>query len=91
MPSARHRAVVSDRFGAVAWPTPGRNPDGRAGNHRGMGFLIASGAGLPAAAGRGDADIRDLAPTVCALLGVAPPWPMEGRPIAALVGEPAPG
>ena len=88
-PAARHRAIVSDRFGSIAWPTPGRNPDGRAGNHRGTGFLIATGDGLPAAADQGAADIRDLAPTVCALLGVAPPWPMEGRPIAALTGAPA--
>ena len=49
VPAARHRAVVSERFGRIAWPTPGRNPDGRAGNHRGTGFLIAAGGGLPAA------------------------------------------
>ena len=80
---------MSERFGRIAWPTPGRNPDGRAGNHRGTGFLIAAGGGLPAAGDLDPADIRDLAPTACALLGAPPPWPMEGRRLAALVGEPA--
>jgi predicted AlkP superfamily phosphohydrolase/phosphomutase len=88
-PCACHRAVVSDRHGSIAWPTPGRNPDGRAGNHRGAGFLIASGGSLPAIAEQSAADIRDLAPTACALLGVPPPWPMQGRPIAGLAHQPA--
>ena len=60
------------------------------GDGRIAAFTVRAG-GPVTQLGRGDADIRDLAPTVCALLGVAPPWPMEGRPIAALVGEPAPG
>ena len=80
-PAAEHRAVRSDGLGTIPWPTPGRNPDGRAGNHRGEGFLIATGAGLEENADAGSADIRDLAPTVCALLGVPTPWPMEGRPL----------
>ena len=86
VPSAGHRAVVSARFGTIAWPTPGRNPDGRSGNHRGSGFLIAAGGGLPAAADTAAADIRDLAPTVCRLLEVPPPWPMEGMALADLAG-----
>ncbi len=82
-PAAGHRALHSDPFGTIAWPSPGRNPDGRAGNHRGEGFLIASGGDLPASRDQTGADIRDLAPTVCAWLGVPLPWPMEGRPLAA--------
>ena len=31
-------------------------------------------------------DIRDLAPTVCRLLEVPPPWPMEGVALADLAG-----
>jgi predicted AlkP superfamily phosphohydrolase/phosphomutase len=81
-PASRHRAIRSDDLGTIHWPTPGRNPDGRAGNHRGEGFLLAAGAGFHADAEPGGADIRDLAPTVCALLGVPPPWPMEGRLLA---------
>ena len=80
-PAARHQAIRSDGLGAIPWPTPGRNPDGRAGNHRGEGFLVAIGAGFDEDADAGSADIRDLAPTVCALLGVPTPWPMEGRPL----------
>ena len=80
-PASRHRAIRSDSLGAIRWPTPGRNPDGRAGNHRGEGFLLAAGAGFQENIDAGCADIRDLAPTVCALLGVPPPWPMEGRPL----------
>jgi predicted AlkP superfamily phosphohydrolase/phosphomutase len=81
-PASRHRAIRSDGLGTIRWPTPGRNPDGRAGNHRGEGFLLAAGAGFHENADAGNADIRDLAPTVCALLGVPPPWPMEGRVLA---------
>jgi predicted AlkP superfamily phosphohydrolase/phosphomutase len=82
-PAARHRTIRSDGLGTIRWPTPGRNPDGRAGNHRGEGFLLAAGDGFPESGDAGTADIRDLAPTVCALLGVPPPWPMEGRLLAA--------
>jgi predicted AlkP superfamily phosphohydrolase/phosphomutase len=114
-PAAAHRLLTSPRSGGVAWPDPGRNPDGRSGNHRPEGFLIVAGAGhrgsratgasaVPArpAGGHGPAagdaardhrpgagdpargpglagDVRDLAPTACALLGIEPPWPMEGR------------
>ncbi len=80
-PAAADRALRSDQLGTILCPSPGRNPDGRAGNHRDEGFLIAAGPGLPAGRGQDRADIRDLAPTVCALLGVPPPWPMEGRPL----------
>jgi hypothetical protein len=80
-PAACQRAVHSDQLGTIPWPSPGRNPDGRAGNHRGEGFLIAVGDDLPAGRDQTAADIRDLAPTACALLDVPPPWPMEGRPL----------
>jgi predicted AlkP superfamily phosphohydrolase/phosphomutase len=80
-PASRHRAIRSDDLGTIPWLTPGRNPDGRAGNHRGEGFLIAAGAGFHENATAINADIRDLAPTVCALLGVPTPWPMEGNPL----------
>ena len=86
-PAAGHRALRSDRLGTILCPSPGRNPDGRAGNHRGEGFLIAAGPDLPAGRDQASADIRDLAPTVCALLGVPPPWPMEGRPLTALIQD----
>jgi predicted AlkP superfamily phosphohydrolase/phosphomutase len=82
-PAVQHRAIRSADLGTILWPTPGRSPDGRAGNHRGEGFLIAAGPGVHENTAVGSADIRDLAPTVCALLGIPTPWPMEGRPLVA--------
>ncbi|MFH1680764.1 MAG: alkaline phosphatase family protein [Candidatus Eisenbacteria bacterium] len=85
-PAAGHEAVASDRFGTIPWPTPGRNPDGRSGNHRGEGFLLAAGEGIP----RGDriesGTILDLAPTICARLGAPSPFPMEGKPLRPIAG-----
>jgi hypothetical protein len=80
-PAARHETIVSDRFGEIRWPTPGRNPDGRSGNHLGEGFVLAAGEGIPSGKRAKEASILDLAPTVLALLGAPPPFPMEGRPI----------
>jgi predicted AlkP superfamily phosphohydrolase/phosphomutase len=77
-PAAGHRLLTSPRFGEVAWPDPGRNPDGRSGNHRPEGFVIVAGGGATPGS-RLEGDVRDLAPTACSLLGIDPPWPMEGR------------
>lgn len=78
--AARHREIVSPRFGAIPWPTPGRHPTGRSGNHRGEGFLIATGRGLPIG-GRfdDDAHILDLAPSAFHRLGFPLPAGMSGR------------
>jgi predicted AlkP superfamily phosphohydrolase/phosphomutase len=86
---AAHRAITSPRFGDIAWPTPGRHPAGRSGNHRGEGFLLAAGPGIDVGADPGDPHIVDLAPTVHALLGMAPPAGLPGRPLALAAG-PAP-
>lgn len=79
-PAARHRAVISPKFGTVDWPTPGRHPSGRAGNHRPGGFYLACGCGLPPGEGP-SGDILDLAPTVFDRLGLTPPASMRGRPL----------
>lgn len=84
-PAAGHRLLTSPRFGEVAWPDPGRNPDGRSGNHRPEGFVIVAG-GAVTPGSRLEGDVRDLAPTACSFLGIDPPWPMEGRLLAG--GEP---
>lgn len=79
-PAARHRAVVSPHFGTVDWPTPGRHPSGRSGNHRSEGFYLACGSGLPP--GKAPAGtIMDLAPTVLSRLGAAIPPHMQGAPL----------
>ncbi len=78
---AAHRAISSPRFGDIAWPTPGRHPTGRSGNHRDQGFLLAAGPGINAAAALGDPHIVDLAPTIHALLGVPAPTGFQGSPL----------
>ena len=85
-PAARHRAIASPRFGEIAWPTPGRHPSGRSGNHRGEGFYFAVGAGLVPGHGA-DGDILDLAPTILARLGAAVPPAMRGRPLLGQGGR----
>lgn len=80
-PAAAHRAVVSPRHGSVPWPTPGRHPSGRSGNHCATGFLIGAGGGMEAGAPFDDAHILDLAPTVYRLLGLPVPEEMTGRPL----------
>ncbi len=81
MPSAQHRAIVSERFGTIAWPTPGRAVTGRSGNHRPDGFLVAAGPHIAPGSVDG-AHIMDLAPTVHALFGVPTPSQMRGKPLA---------
>jgi predicted AlkP superfamily phosphohydrolase/phosphomutase len=82
-PAAAHRLVTSPTLGAVAWPTPGRNPDGRSGNHRPEGFLIAAGSGLPEGTELPAASILDLAPSIRTLLGLAADPSMQGRSLIA--------
>ncbi len=78
-PAAAHRTIVSDRYGWIRWPTPGRHPAGRAGNHRRPGFLIAAGGAFDGARLPPTARILDLAPTVLDLLGLDPPSSFQGR------------
>lgn len=80
-PAKLHRAVVSERFGTLGWPTPGRNPDGRSGNHRGEGFVLAAGGGIAPARRIAGAGVVDLAPTLAALLGLDPLPTWSGRAI----------
>jgi predicted AlkP superfamily phosphohydrolase/phosphomutase len=82
---APHIAVESARFGRVPRATPGRIPNGRSGNHRGVGFLIARGPGI-AAGGRlqPDADVLDLAPTVVRRVGARSSTPFAGRVLEQL-------
>ena len=85
-PAAQHRAIVSARHGEIRWPTPGRNPDGRSGEHRFQGFVLASGTGFPSDSRIDEAHILDLAPTVCSLLGVPTPAGMHGRTLSVVGG-----
>ena len=82
--AAKHRRIVSPMFGAIDWPTPGRSPGARSGNHRPTGFMIAAGEGIAAGTAVQGAHILDLAPTVYSLMALSVPEHMQGRPIAAL-------
>lgn len=79
-PAGEHVALESPRFGRVDRSTPGRIPNGRSGNHRGQGFLMARGPGIPAGSRlEADAHILDLAPTVVRMLGTRTRTPLAGR------------
>jgi predicted AlkP superfamily phosphohydrolase/phosphomutase len=76
--------VTSERYRTIAWPTPGRVPDGRSGHHRHRAWLAAVGAGIEAHSELPLRHALDLPPTLYALLGARPPQRMAGSPIEAL-------
>jgi predicted AlkP superfamily phosphohydrolase/phosphomutase len=78
-PAALHRRIVSPRYGSIAWPTPGRHPQGRSGNHWPDGFLFAAGAGVAPGVPIERAHILDLAPTVYQVLDLPLPAQMQGH------------
>lgn len=82
-PAALHRSIRSERYGTIAWPTPGRHPSGRSGNHRPAGFVLACGDAFEPGDNIEGADILDLAPTVCELLGQPVPTSFRGRSLLA--------
>jgi predicted AlkP superfamily phosphohydrolase/phosphomutase len=79
-PAAGHRAVSSPRYGTISWPTPGRNPEGRSGEHRSQGMLIAAGPDVRSGSIEGG-HMLDLAPTILTLLGQTVPDEMDGKPL----------
>lgn len=81
--ASRHRCIVSPRYGAIPWPTPGRHPQGRGGNHRPAGFVLACGDAFEPGGSIDGADILDLAPTVYELLGQPVPASFRGRSLVA--------
>ena len=79
------REIVSPHFGAIAWPIPGKNPNGRSGNHSGGGFVLGVGSGIrPGGTLSPAAQILDLPPTIYALLGKEPPSYMYGSVLPEL-------
>ena len=78
-PAANYKKIISDKYGEINWPTPGKNPDGRSGNHRYEGFLIAVGKRFNINYSfEKKYHIVDLAPTILNLLGIEKPREMEG-------------
>jgi predicted AlkP superfamily phosphohydrolase/phosphomutase len=79
--SAPIAALSGPGMGSVT----GASPDGRPGTHKGPGFLVASGPGIAAGGDLDGAGILDIAPTLLARFGVAPPAHMTGRPLHRLL------
>lgn len=78
-----HRMITSPLYGDIPWPAPGRNPEGRSGNHADHGFLIAYGEGVEPGAIK-DAHVLDLAPTILSMLEKPIPGDMQGRALPIL-------
>jgi predicted AlkP superfamily phosphohydrolase/phosphomutase len=87
-PCADTRAVISERFGSIPWPTPGKNPNGRSGNHTAEGFVLASGPGIRHGSSLGaERHILDLPPTILALLGKQTQPHMTGDVISEIAPD----
>jgi predicted AlkP superfamily phosphohydrolase/phosphomutase len=81
-PCANTRVIESPRFGHIPWPTPGKNPNARSGNHTADAFVVAVGDGIaPGSSVDAEAHILDLPPTILALLGEQIPRYMTGEVI----------
>jgi predicted AlkP superfamily phosphohydrolase/phosphomutase len=83
--------IRSDKYGEIRWPTAGKLPSGRAGNHRGQGWFVAAGDGIQAATHAPGFQTVDLVPTVFRWLGIEPREDFQGKPIPALCGMAEPG
>lgn len=77
-PASAHRELLSPKYGRIPWPTPGHNPEGRSGNHRPQGFLIAHGKRFKPATTIPGIRVIDLTPTIIDILGMPVPDYMEG-------------
>ena len=82
-PASRRREIVSADYGRVLWPTPGRNPEGRSGNHRPQGFVLIRGDRFASNVEPRAVGIVDLGPTILNILGTAIPGEMEGRALGS--------
>lgn len=81
-PTESDLIVIWTGASAFAHPTLGRMgpvPIRRAGGHRGRGDLVLAGPGIEPGSGP-EAAAFDIAPTICALVGEAPPA-LSGRPL----------
>jgi predicted AlkP superfamily phosphohydrolase/phosphomutase len=78
-PAANYKKIISTQFGEIEWPMPGKNPDGRSGNHRFEGFLLAAGENIKQNSSFEKKHIVDLAPTILHILGAKIPEKFEGQ------------
>jgi predicted AlkP superfamily phosphohydrolase/phosphomutase len=78
-PAVSYKKIISSEYGEMEWPSPGINPDGRSGNHRPEGFLLAAGKNIKINSSFEKKHIVDLAPTILHLLGEQVPADFEGE------------
>ncbi|MGA9291876.1 MAG: alkaline phosphatase family protein [Ignavibacteriaceae bacterium] len=79
-PAAGYNKIISPEYGELKWPQPGKNPDGRSGNHRFEGFILAVGNDFQKnSTFEKRYQIIDLAPTILNLLNIEKPGEMEGE------------
>jgi predicted AlkP superfamily phosphohydrolase/phosphomutase len=78
-PAAKEKTITSKQYPSFSISTPRRNLDGRSGNHRPEGFLIALGDGMIPNSKILNGNILDLAPTIYELLGKSKPTLMHGK------------
>ncbi len=81
--SSNQQTIVSNRYPSISIPAPQRKLNGRSGNHKSDGFLIALGSGISHNSQIENGNILDLAPTIYALLGVRKPTQMRGNSLWA--------
>jgi predicted AlkP superfamily phosphohydrolase/phosphomutase len=78
-PATPIAALASARIGEVR----GASPDPRPGTHTEPGFLLVRGPDVEMGRGIANAHVFDVAPTILARFGVAPPAHMTGRDLLA--------
>jgi predicted AlkP superfamily phosphohydrolase/phosphomutase len=78
------RRLLSSELPAFECEVPRHLPSGRSGNHRPLGWFVATGPGIPAGRRLGLHDIVDLAPTARQWLGLEPGPEFHGRPLPLL-------
>ncbi len=84
-PASGYKKIISDQYGEIEWPMPGKNPDGRSGNHRFDGFLLASGKNIKQNSSFEKRHIIDIAPTILHILGNQIPLTFEGKVIEEIL------
>jgi predicted AlkP superfamily phosphohydrolase/phosphomutase len=75
------RRLLSSELPAFQCDVPRYLPSGRSGNHRPLGWFVATGPGIAAGRRLGIYDIVDLAPTARQELGLEPEPGFHGRPM----------
>jgi len=83
-PAASYKKIISRLYGEVLWPAPGLNPDGRSGNHRPEGFLLASGKNINNITFPRK-HIIDIAPTILDLLELPQPAAFDGKSVKEII------